>query len=111
MESSNPDHNHLAQTLLAKALHKISTANTTSNSNLETGVDQNVGKMVDDGTVTSCLRLGIAGPPGAGKSTFIEALGLYLINQFGGSKPLFLAVLLLGQFVYGLSIHLFVYNA
>lgn len=27
------------------------------------------------------LRLGISGVPGVGKSTFIEALGLYLINQ------------------------------
>lgn len=27
------------------------------------------------------LRLGIAGPPGAGKSTFIEALGMRLIDQ------------------------------
>jgi len=27
------------------------------------------------------LRLGISGPPGVGKSTFIEALGLYLLQQ------------------------------
>lgn len=27
------------------------------------------------------LRLGIAGPPGAGKSTFIEAMGTYLIED------------------------------
>lgn len=27
------------------------------------------------------LRIGIAGPPGAGKSTFIEKFGLQLINQ------------------------------
>src|SRR5215510_3673803 len=26
------------------------------------------------------LRLGITGPPGVGKSTFIEALGLYLVD-------------------------------
>jgi LAO/AO transport system kinase len=29
---------------------------------------------------TANFRLGIAGPPGAGKSTFIESLGLYLVS-------------------------------
>ena len=29
------------------------------------------------------FRLGIAGPPGAGKSTFIEALGMYLVEEKG----------------------------
>jgi LAO/AO transport system kinase len=29
----------------------------------------------------TCLRLGIAGPPGAGKSTFIETLGKHLVNE------------------------------
>eukprot|EP00953_Heterococcus_sp_UTEX-ZZ885_P011947 6892-Heterococcus_DN1.PRE.3 len=29
---------------------------------------------------TGCIRIGIAGPPGAGKSTFIEALGLSLLQ-------------------------------
>ena len=29
------------------------------------------------------LRVGITGPPGAGKSTFIEQFGLYLTNKFG----------------------------
>lgn len=28
-----------------------------------------------------CFRLGIAGPPGAGKSTFIEALGKYVLHE------------------------------
>lgn len=28
-----------------------------------------------------CFRLGIAGPPGAGKSTFIEALGKYVLHD------------------------------
>eukprot|EP00667_Euglena_gracilis_P012216 EG_transcript_12536 len=27
-----------------------------------------------------CLRLGISGPPGAGKSTFIDAMGMYLVS-------------------------------
>ena len=36
------------------------------------------------------LRIGISGPPGVGKSTFIEALGLHLIEQ--GKKVAVLAV-------------------
>lgn len=36
------------------------------------------------------IRIGISGPPGVGKSTFIEALGLYLIAQ--GHKVAVLAV-------------------
>ncbi len=36
------------------------------------------------------VRVGISGPPGAGKSTFIEAFGLYLLAQ--GRKPAVLAV-------------------
>jgi LAO/AO transport system kinase len=27
------------------------------------------------------LRVGISGPPGVGKSTFIEALGMFLIRE------------------------------
>ena len=36
------------------------------------------------------LRLGLSGPPGVGKSTFIEALGLYLLDQ--GLRPAVLTV-------------------
>jgi LAO/AO transport system kinase len=36
------------------------------------------------------VRVGISGPPGAGKSTFIEAFGLHLLAQ--GRKPAVLAV-------------------
>jgi putative protein kinase ArgK-like GTPase of G3E family len=42
--------------------------------------------MLTKGTLSktrraTCLRIGVAGPPGAGKSTFIEALGKYLIKE------------------------------
>src|SRR5690348_14828676 len=33
------------------------------------------------GSHANSLRLGIAGPPGAGKSTFIEQLGIRLVNK------------------------------
>ena len=38
----------------------------------------------------SSLRVGVAGPPGAGKSTFIEALGVTLVDR--GSRVAVLAV-------------------
>ena len=36
------------------------------------------------------FRVGVSGPPGAGKSTFIEALGLHLVEA--GRRPAVLAV-------------------
>lgn len=33
-----------------------------------------------------CFRLGITGPPGAGKSSFIEALGKYILNDLPSKK-------------------------
>ena len=55
VESARPDHQKLAQQIIEKCLPY------TGNS----------------------LRLGITGVPGAGKSTLIEALGMYIINQGG----------------------------
>ena len=43
-----------------------------------------------DQSQNNTLRVGISGPPGVGKSTFIEALGLYLIGL--GKKVAVLAV-------------------
>jgi len=63
VESSNARHYALAQRLLADALYQVNSAG--------------------DGGGRKCIRLGIAGPPGAGKSTFIEALGLFLTEQEG----------------------------
>ncbi len=42
------------------------------------------------GKSTSSIRIGISGVPGAGKSTFIEAFGMYVISQ--GKKVAVLAV-------------------
>ena len=38
------------------------------------------------------LRLGVAGPPGAGKSTFIERLGLMLLSKYPANKVAVIAV-------------------
>ena len=62
VESTHPDHRPNAEQLLANLL----------------------------GNTGKALRLGISGPPGVGKSTFIEALGLYLIGR--GNKVAILAV-------------------
>ncbi len=62
IESNNPAHNREAQDVL-KAINNL-----TGNS----------------------VRVGITGPPGAGKSTFIEALGMFLVNN--GFKVAVLAV-------------------
>ncbi|XP_060064368.1 methylmalonic aciduria type A protein, mitochondrial-like [Ylistrum balloti] len=42
------------------------------------------------GNTTSSFRIGLSGPPGAGKSTFIEVFGTYLTNQ--GHRVAVLAV-------------------
>ena len=63
VESTNPAHRVQAEALLAK-----------------------IGPLSD----SPAVRIGISGPPGAGKSTFIEAFGLHLLAQ--GRKPAVLAV-------------------
>ncbi|MBI1245551.1 MAG: methylmalonyl Co-A mutase-associated GTPase MeaB [Alphaproteobacteria bacterium] len=62
VESTRPDHRRQADALLAEL-------------------------RADAG---NAVRVGISGPPGAGKSTFIEAFGLYLLSL--GRKPAVLAV-------------------
>ena len=47
------------------------------------------------------FRLGIAGPPGAGKSTFIEALGMHLVKEVSDNVPIFL---LSSEFTYRYSV-------
>ena len=37
----------------------------------------------EEGSKKSAFRIGLTGPPGAGKSTFIEALGMYLTEEKG----------------------------
>lgn len=62
VESTNPDHYALAQEVIEKCLPLS-------------------GKST---------RVGITGVPGAGKSTFIEAIGMFLVNK--GHKPAVLAI-------------------
>jgi len=62
IESSNPDHQRLAEELLTRLLPVTGQA----------------------------IRIGITGPPGVGKSTFIEAFGLHLVKM--GKRVAVLAV-------------------
>ena len=71
VESRKPEHNRQAELLLDYVLEQRRVAET-NNSN------KTFGKK---GNALDTFRLGIAGPPGAGKSTFIEALGLMLIER------------------------------
>ena len=55
--------------------------------------DRSLGQSVLEALVAEsgqAIRVGITGPPGVGKSTFIEALGLYLVEQ--GKRVAVLAV-------------------
>jgi LAO/AO transport system kinase len=72
------------RTLLARAITLIES---NSHSHLEKAKEVLQKLMPYSG---KSIRIGITGVPGAGKSTFIETLGLYLINQ--GHKVAVLAV-------------------
>jgi LAO/AO transport system kinase len=55
--------------------------------------DRDLGQAILDGLVADsgrAIRVGITGPPGVGKSTFVEALGLMLVEQ--GRRVAVLAV-------------------
>ena len=71
VESTRRDHNEQAELLMDCVLGER-------------------GRKSKAATELPTFRLGIAGPPGAGKSTFIEALGLMLINR--GHRVAVLAV-------------------
>ena len=56
-------------------------------------VDRDLGQAILDALVADsgrAIRVGITGPPGVGKSTFVEALGLLLVDQ--GKRVAVLAV-------------------
>lgn len=54
-----------------------------STSTTATSTNEEVSPPTKTDTTSRPLRIGIAGPPGAGKSTFIEALGKHLLDNKG----------------------------
>ena len=62
MESARKDHKNQSQQLLSMILDA---QNDTKNSN----------------KVTETFRIGLSGPPGVGKSTFIEKFGTFLVSK------------------------------
>lgn len=74
VESRKPEHNKQAEMLIDYVLEKRRAAATKES-------DNNDISNISKNKMLNTFRLGIAGPPGAGKSTFIEALGLMLIER------------------------------
>ena len=68
VESSNPEHRRQAEVLLDRVL----------------------AAQAESMSKTKTVRVGITGSPGVGKSTFIEALGLHLVDQ--GHKVAVIAI-------------------
>lgn len=72
VESTRPEKRQLSETLLSRTLKRLRSGVTYSNNS------------------TATFRIGLTGPPGAGKSTLIENLGKYLTSL--GHKVAVLAV-------------------
>ena len=72
VESARPEHQAMAREIIAQIL-------ASSNSDPEAS-----------GQTSNSLRVAVTGAPGVGKSTFIEALGMYLVEQ--GKKVAVLAI-------------------
>ena len=49
-------------------------------------LSSNKENLPDDNKNNTYFRVGIAGPPGAGKSSFIETFGTLLLDQENGTK-------------------------
>ena len=79
VESQLASHQQQAQLLVDHVLDQRRLRSRTTTS-ATTGTGTGTGTGTDANPLTS-FRLGIAGPPGAGKSTFIEALGLQLTAE------------------------------
>ncbi|MCK6691943.1 MAG: methylmalonyl Co-A mutase-associated GTPase MeaB [Thermoanaerobaculia bacterium] len=76
VESARPEHQALAREIIAQLLNAAG-----NDPSHVTGTIRNP---------PSAIRIAITGAPGVGKSTFIEALGMYLVEQ--GKKVAVLAV-------------------
>lgn len=92
VESARPEHQALAQEIIGQLLVAGSSASRSVNRPDDSVVPQNLTPQSVPGTQDNpqTTRIAITGAPGVGKSTFIEALGMYLVEQ--GEKVAVLAI-------------------
>jgi len=76
VESSNSVKKMMAQVLLHRVVKKMKEFNYQSQLTAECLKHVNIKSKI------SSFRIGITGPPGAGKSTFIESFGMFLTSTF-----------------------------
>ncbi|KAG0020696.1 hypothetical protein BGZ82_011526 [Podila clonocystis] len=87
VESSNPQHRVQAQRLLSKILEREATlasqqSTTLANSTPSLSKDELSTDAKDQPLrLGKSFRIGLSGPPGVGKSTFIESFGMYLVSK------------------------------
>ncbi|GJJ68489.1 LAO/AO transport system kinase [Entomortierella parvispora] len=105
VESSNPKHRVQAQILLSKILKRESELASQQSTSLASVTPSTEATKTVSGTATGSasgsgsgsaknttepeqrlrlgksFRIGLSGPPGVGKSTFIESFGMYLVSQ------------------------------
>lgn len=87
VESSNPQHRVQAQRLLSKILEREATlasqqSTTLANSTPSLSKDEPSTDTKDQPLrLGKSFRIGLSGPPGVGKSTFIESFGMYLVSK------------------------------
>ncbi|KAG0042320.1 hypothetical protein BGZ83_000603 [Gryganskiella cystojenkinii] len=93
VESSNPKHRVQAQRLLSKILERetsLAAQQSTTLANVTPSTEASGKGTVQSGAkdpkeqnlrLGKSFRIGLSGPPGVGKSTFIEAFGMFLVSQ------------------------------
>ncbi|KAF8965505.1 hypothetical protein BGZ46_000601 [Entomortierella lignicola] len=107
VESSNPKHRVLAQQLLSKILERevgLASEQSTNLANVTPSLEEKKTRAASEGVeatesakgsgstsdkqqenqsirLGTSFRIGLSGPPGVGKSTFIEAFGMYLVSK------------------------------
>ncbi|KAG0081737.1 hypothetical protein BGZ92_000139 [Podila epicladia] len=87
VESSNPQHRVQAQRLLSKILEREATLASQQSTTLANSTpslfkdDSSADAKEQPLRLGKSFRIGLSGPPGVGKSTFIESFGMYLVSR------------------------------
>lgn len=78
------------RTSLARAITLVESTKTEHREQAKLLLEDVLNRRRENNIKSNSFRIGITGPPGAGKSTFVEALGVLLLNQ--GHKVAVIAV-------------------